>query len=370
MARDAPVLADQSFRQWWRSERPISQPEVTSPRGPRSPTAGGSRRNGAELGFAHLLGAVLPASLSRARRRPQDRSTRPPASQAGSGREAVLGAVRRALRSAPMGDVPIVRAYRQAGQTVFDDLLALFVERASYYRAEVSLAAQGTVASEVAGALLHHGGRRVLVPADLAEDYIPSGRDLVVERDSVSLGALEIDTFDAAVSTCAVAIADTGTVVLDGGPGQGRRVLSLVPDHLVVVVEAGQVVAGVPDAFAKLSSKSVQTWISGPSATVDIELTRVEGVHGPRKLSIILVRDDQDAPGDACVMPALQMEQGTRRFSASTTDKNLSIDRQSPGPEMRCRFTPSAPSWVGFRQEHRGAATCVRLATASNGAAS
>jgi L-lactate dehydrogenase complex protein LldF len=296
MARDAPVLAGQSFREWWRTERPVSPPDVASQAGPRSPATARSRPDGAGLGFSHLLGAVLPVSLRAGHARSQVPAEVPAPDGPDSGREAVLGAVRRALGSAPMPDAPIVRAYRQAGQGVVGDLLQLFVARASYYRAEVTWAEQGAVASEVAAVLGRHGDRRVLVPADLAEDHMPQGPDLFVERDSASLGTLEIDTFDAGVTTCAVAIADTGTVVLDGGPGQGRRVLSLVPDHLVVVVQAGQVVAGVPEAFTKLSSKSDQTWISGPSATVDIELTRVEGVHGPRKLDIILVRDDK-APG-------------------------------------------------------------------------
>jgi len=133
------------------------------------------------------------------------------------------------------------------------------------------------------------------VPRDLPEGWMPSGHELVVQPDTGSLSTLELDQFDSAVTGCAVAIADTGTIVLDGGPTQGRRALSLVPDHLVVVVLAGQVVAGLPDAIARLSPRAAQTWISGPSATVDIELSRVEGVHGPRRLNMILVGGDRDS---------------------------------------------------------------------------
>ncbi len=101
--------------------------------------------------------------------------------------------------------------------------------------------------------------------------------------------AAQLDGFHATVSGCALAIAETGTIVLDGGAHQGRRALSLVPDHLVVIVFARQVVGGVPDAVAQLEPRAAQTWISGPSATSDIELNRVEGVHGPRRLDVVVV---------------------------------------------------------------------------------
>jgi len=131
------------------------------------------------------------------------------------------------------------------------------------------------------------------VPADLDPAWleIAASSGVSTVADGPSLDADALDRIDAAVSECALAIAETGTIVLDGGSGQGRRVLSLVPDQLIVVVHSRQVVPGVPDAVAKLDPTSPQTWISGPSATSDIELNRVEGVHGPRRLDVILVDD-------------------------------------------------------------------------------
>jgi L-lactate dehydrogenase complex protein LldF len=295
-ARDAPVPARKSFREWWRTEHVPSQPKGGDAAGAGSSgtlAEVGVGKKGAGLGFSYLLAALCPGFLKAHNGKTgEGKAVTPAPGDSGSGRAAVLGAVRGALHSAPMADVPIVRTYRSAGETTVAAPLQLFVERAANYGAGISWAEPDTVAGAIAEVLARHDARRVLVPADLSEEWKPGGADIVVERDPGSLSALEVDEFDVAVSACAIAIADTGTIVLDGGPGQGRRVLSLMPDHLVVVVTAEQLVPGVPDAVAKLSPKANQTWISGPSATVDIELSRVEGVHGPRKLDIILVRDE------------------------------------------------------------------------------
>jgi L-lactate dehydrogenase complex protein LldG len=160
-----------------------------------------------------------------------------------------------------------------------EDLLSMFVERVEDYRATVVRCMTSELDSEIAAAL---DGAGAIVPGDLPWS-VPGA---IVDSGQ---RAAELDRIDAVVTAAAVAIALTGTVVLDHGPGQGRRALSLVPDHHVCVVRHDQVVAGVPEAVARLDPMRPQTWISGPSATSDIELNRVEGVHGPRRLHVILV---------------------------------------------------------------------------------
>lgn len=198
-----------------------------------------------------------------------------------SARDDVLAAVRAALGPERRPTVEVDRAYRgrdplPAGAGVVD----LFVERVEDYRAVVTRCAAAELAATVAWTL--GGASRVVVPDGLGLE-VPGA----VADDDLSAPAL--DEVDAVVTRATLGIAETGTVVLDHGPGQGRRALSLVPDLHVCVLEAGQVVRGVTDAVARLDPLRPQTWISGPSATSDIELDRVEGVHGPRRLHVVLV---------------------------------------------------------------------------------
>lgn len=169
------------------------------------------------------------------------------------------------------------------------DPLALFVERVEDYRAVVIRTSPDSVADAVAAAL--GDARRVAVPPGLDPAWLPSG--LEIASDDPTMAAAELDTLDAVVTGAAAGIAITGTIVLDHAPGQGRRALTLVPDLHVCVVTAEQVVVDVPQAIARLapsvSAGRPLTWISGPSATSDIELDRVEGVHGPRTLRVVLV---------------------------------------------------------------------------------
>lgn len=199
-----------------------------------------------------------------------------------STREEILGRVRQALGDAPHPTAVVPRGYRGVG----DDLdrsavLARFVERVEDYRATVTRCRAAEVAEVLARTV---AGRSVVVPPGLPWP-VPGS------VDDTGQSAAELDTIDAVVSGAALGIAGTGTVVLDHGPGQGRRALTLVPDLHVCVLGAAQVVAGVPQAVARLDPGRPQTWISGPSATSDIELDRVEGVHGPRTLHVVLVDD-------------------------------------------------------------------------------
>jgi L-lactate dehydrogenase complex protein LldG len=140
------------------------------------------------------------------------------------------------------------------------------------------------VPAVIAGALTSRGLTRVVVPDGFPEAWLP---DVDAVREPVDVTRL--DDVSAVLTTCRVAIAETGTIVLDAGPGMGPRALTLVPDYHLVVVNADQVRAIVPDAVAALDPTRPLTWISGPSATSDIELQRVEGVHGPRTLDVVVV---------------------------------------------------------------------------------
>ena len=160
------------------------------------------------------------------------------------------------------------------------DLVTHFAERVADYRATVVRCTAAELPDRVAAAL----------PAG-ASVVIPDGLGFTMPGAQVDSGltAAELDTVDAVVTRARVGIAETGTIVLDHGPGQGRRAISLVPDLHVCIVGEDQVVADVPDAIALLDPRRPLTWISGPSATSDIELDRVEGVHGPRTLHVLLV---------------------------------------------------------------------------------
>jgi L-lactate dehydrogenase complex protein LldG len=212
-------------------------------------------------------------------------------SPADAAREEILVRVQTAVAGGP-APAPPERAYRTAERApglAGDELLELLVDRLVDYRALVRRTTTALVAASVVAALSERGARRVAVadgilPAGL--DRLDPGIDLV--GDDPPLDPAALDRLDGVLTGCAVAIAETGTIVLDGGPGQGRRALSLVPDYHLVVVTAAQVVATVPQAVARLDPTSPLTWISGPSATSDIELDRVEGVHGPRTLEVIL----------------------------------------------------------------------------------
>jgi L-lactate dehydrogenase complex protein LldG len=174
------------------------------------------------------------------------------------------------------------------------DVLARFVGRTADYQAVVERVPTDAVANRIAELLVAAGMRSVALPSGLDESWTAAiaATEMTIFADDPPLSWAELDGIDAVVTAAAVGVAETGTVVLDHAADQGRRALTLVPDTHLVVVRAGQVVSDVPEAVARLAAAATSgrplTWISGPSATSDIELSRVEGVHGPRQLLVIL----------------------------------------------------------------------------------
>jgi L-lactate dehydrogenase complex protein LldG len=197
-----------------------------------------------------------------------------------SAREQILRDVRRALSEADRSEVPVPRGYRDTAAPDVD----VFVERVADYRADVVRCTADEVEARIAEAL--PPGARVVVPDGLPWQVSGAVPD---EGADGPLSSADLDGVDAVVTGATVGVAATGTIVLSHGPGEGRRALTLVPDLHVCVVRVDQVVADVPDAVALLDPGRPLTWISGPSATSDIELNRVEGVHGPRTLHVIVV---------------------------------------------------------------------------------
>lgn len=183
-------------------------------------------------------------------------------------REEILGRIRQAVAGAPEVEIP--RGYRLAVQ--HEDIVGLLAERIDDYRAVVHVVPSASLVEKIAELTK---GKRMIIPEGLPEEWVVTAAD-------------DLGTADGVITSCAVAIAETGTIVLDTGPGQGSRAQTLVPDYHLCVVRSDQIAASVPEAIARLDPTRPLTWISGPSATSDIELNRVEGVHGPRNLEVII----------------------------------------------------------------------------------
>ncbi|GIH27959.1 hypothetical protein Aph01nite_62690 [Acrocarpospora phusangensis] len=190
-----------------------------------------------------------------------------------SSRDVILARIRSAVANAP--DVEIPRGYQGTGADR-EGIVEHFAEKVRDYRAVVHVVEAAAVPDAIRDALTRRTAEKVVVPGGFPAGWLAES---AVE---------DLTTVDAVVTTCAVAIAETGTIVLDAGGGMGRRALTLVPDYHLCVVREDQIVPGVPDAIARLDPARPLTWISGPSATSDIELNRVEGVHGPRTLEVII----------------------------------------------------------------------------------
>jgi L-lactate dehydrogenase complex protein LldG len=221
-------------------------------------------------------------------------------------RDEVLGRIRTALGGDSGGGAhppadPSSAGYRTRGELDQAALLDLLAGRLIDYRSRVRRTEPDKLLDTVRAALAERGPRRVVLPPGLDLPGLSQsgpgqpGPGQVGTLDGVELitdgglSAEDLDQMDGVITRAAVAIAETGTIVLDAGPGQGRRALTLIPDYHLCLIEAGQVVALVPEGVARLRPDRPLTWISGPSATSDIELERVEGVHGPRTLEVILI---------------------------------------------------------------------------------
>ena len=214
-------------------------------------------------------------------------------------KDEMLSRVRAALADRPQPD-PVPRDYLRSldgtslggtspGSTSpgSPHVVELFAERAADYQATVRRVPESALGEAVAEALHTRGARRLVVPTGLPESWLASA-DIEPVSDEPPLMLADLNDTDGVISGCAVAIALTGTIVLDAGPGQGRRALTLLPDYHLCIVRTGQIVGSVAEGLARLDPVRPQTWISGPSATSDIELNRVEGVHGPRTLEILI----------------------------------------------------------------------------------
>ncbi len=200
-------------------------------------------------------------------------------------REAILAAVREATCGGTAPE-PVVRSYRRDGERSPGDRVDLLVDRLADYRAAV----RRVLPTQLRGAIDELAVGRIAIPPALPPELRPSG---AVEDHGLT--PRELDALDGVLTGCTVAIAETGTLVLSGGASEGRRALTLVPDLHVCVVYAGQVVETVPEAFDALRAATTRplTFVSGPSATSDIELKRVEGVHGPRQLVVLIVEEGE-----------------------------------------------------------------------------
>jgi L-lactate dehydrogenase complex protein LldG len=212
-----------------------------------------------------------------------------------SSREVILGRIRSALDGSPPA-APVVREYRR-GAGIAD--LDLLVERLTDYKAVVH---RGSDIASLVASILDDSDRsaysyaasrrpRLVVPPGIDPTWLPEAVEAVRDDD---LDQATIAAADGVLTAATVVVAETGTIVLDASPDQGRRVISLLPDLHICVIRPDQVVASVPEALARLDPRRPLTWISGPSATSDIELNRVEGVHGPRRLHVIVT----EAPDD------------------------------------------------------------------------
>ncbi|MDF2703672.1 MAG: hypothetical protein K0S10_2618 [Rubrobacteraceae bacterium] len=214
-----------------------------------------------------------------------------------SARETILWRIRHATRDVPESerpeDVAVERGYRHEDEASREEIVERFAENVAEYEATVRRVSTGELPGAIEEILARRGVKRLVIPPYLPKEWVPEGIETLRDAARPRLTNEELDTSDGVLTGCALGIAQTGTIVLDAGRAQGRRALTLLPDYHLCVVREDQIVGLVPEAFVKLEETvktegRAVTFISGPSATSDIELDRVEGVHGPRTLEVLI----------------------------------------------------------------------------------
>jgi L-lactate utilization protein LutB len=262
-ARDAPVPPPTSFRTWFATTHPGANVTTSNPVASR-------------VAMVHHHDALHDAAPGHV-------------GVDVAGREGVLSSIGAALEmKGRHSTLRTDREYRVTGHLDPKQRRELLKDRLIDYRAHVVECERDALSAVVNDLLAAHGSRSLAAPHDVPDEWLAS-ITVPVHLDEPHLSVSSLDAIDSTLSGCAVAMAQTGTIVLDSRARQGRRILSLIPDHLIVVIFEDQIVEVVPEGVAQLSATSTQTWISGPSATSDIELERIEGVHGPRTLDVVLV---------------------------------------------------------------------------------
>ena len=215
-------------------------------------------------------------------------------------REIMLERIHIALRDVPRDEQPqepfVERSYRHSETAPDKERIERFIERVTDYKAVVHRVAEHVLPAAIATCCTARSLHRLVVPTDLPSAWLPEGIEILSDAE-IPLTYEQLDSSDGVLTGCAVGIAQTGTIVLDGGKLQGRRVLTLLPDYALCLIWEEQIVSLVPEAIQQLEDavrtrRQPLTFISGPSATSDIELSRVEGVHGPRTLEVLVVGAD------------------------------------------------------------------------------
>ena len=216
-------------------------------------------------------------------------------------REAVLRRIRTALRDVPEDEqaqqIVVERNYRHEDMASRNEIIEQFIERVSDYKATVRRVEEHDLPLTITAACSKHSVQTLVVAADIPSEWLPSDITVLRDEQAQPLTYEQLEQSNGVLTGCALGIAQTGTIVLDGGKLQGRRVLSLLPDYALCLIWEEQIVGIVPEAIARLNEPTDDgthrrplTFVSGPSATSDIELSRVEGVHGPRTLEVLVVK--------------------------------------------------------------------------------